>query len=86
MMSFIELTEDQKQEIEQIKSGMECPKDFVCYKSGFRKVCEAELIAGGKLLECLEPNSLTRKFALPFGRGVFCECPLRFYAAKNLRV
>ncbi len=80
----METTQEHKTQIEQIISEMECPKDFVCHKSGFERLGKTRLIAEGQRVECLEENArLLCKFALRFGHLTLCKCPLRNYITKN---
>jgi hypothetical protein len=34
--------EDHKKQIKRIIGGLKCPKDFKCYKSGFKALCKAK--------------------------------------------
>jgi hypothetical protein len=43
-----------------------------------------EAIAGGKLLECREPDAAACRQALSYGDAYFCKCPLRMYIARVL--
>jgi hypothetical protein len=63
---------------------MEFPKDFTCYKSGFQNNCKVKTIVPGKLIECLDEGGRTCVYGLPYGSAIFCQCPLRNYAAENL--
>ena len=80
----MQLTLCQEREIEQIISGIDCPKDFACHRSGFKNLSRVKVIADGKLIECLQEDARMCQFALTFGNAIFCKCPLRFYIAKNL--
>jgi hypothetical protein len=79
----MEVTQEHKTQIEKIISGIECPKGFVCYKSGFEEICKAEIFIDGELVECLEECPLPCKLSFGFGFGYFCKCPLRRYIAQN---
>ncbi len=79
----MEITQEHKTQIEEIISGMECQKDFKCYKSGFENLCKTQIFRDGELVECLEESSQLCKFSFNFGLGYFCKCPLRRYIAKN---
>jgi len=72
--------------IEQIMAQMECAKDFVCYKSGFKKVCKARDGGLEGYIWCLEERMTARDcdYSLSFGEGMLCKCPLRIYLAKRL--
>jgi hypothetical protein len=43
-------------------------------------------VLGGKLIECLEDDQKACKFAVDFGSGHFCECPLRDFLLKTLNI
>lgn len=77
------LVAEHKRQIEDIISVMECPWDFVCYKSGFEKLSKVRIIGDAKLVECLEKRPLECQFGFDFGCGSFCKCPLRCYIVKN---
>ena len=76
---------DCENEIKQIIGELNCPKDFVCYKSGFSNLCEAEDIGLEPFLECLEKSREECPFLLSYANVHFCDCPLRVYIAKKLR-
>ena len=73
------------EEIEKIIGGMQCPKDFKCYKSGFEVFCKAKSVGVGdeSLLVCFEKYPQKCKL-VSLERGYLCECPLRIYIAKEL--
>jgi hypothetical protein len=72
-----------KRTIEGIKNRMECPRAFACLEPGSEKPALTRLVAGGKLVECLEHTSTPCQFAVDFGIGRFCECPLRAFLLQN---
>ena len=74
-----------KRQIEEIIGGIECPKDFICYKSGLNNLCRAKDIGIESFLECLERNPQKCKFSFPFGLFYLCQCPLRVYIAKKFK-
>ena len=74
-----------RKKIEKIINGLQCPKGFKCYKSGFKKVCKAKDIGMEEHLKCLEKSNPRCIFAIPFGDGYFCRCPLRVYIAKEIK-
>jgi hypothetical protein len=77
--------EEEQKKIEEIIGQLICPKDFICAQSGFERLCKARDIGLESFMECLEEKSAGCKFALPFGDGYFCQCPLRVYLAKKLK-
>lgn len=76
--------EDQKR-IEGLLAGMQCPKNFKCIDSSLESLCKAKDFGLENYLECLENNPPACKFALRFGGGYFCQCPLRVYLNKKLK-
>jgi hypothetical protein len=81
----MKLTQEQRQEIEKIASGLNCSKDLICYKSGLEKLCKARDFGMEKYIDCLEENPENCEFSLPFGEGHLCKCALRIYIAQNLK-
>ena len=80
----MKLTQEQRQEIEKIASGITCTKNFECYKSGPKKFCKTRDFGLEQYLGCLEKEPRACEFSLSFGNGYFCTCPLQLYFAKNL--
>ena len=80
----MEITQEHNTRIEEIISGMECPKDFECYKSGFEDLAKIKIFRDGDLVECLGERPQFCKFSFRFGLDYYCKCPLRKYIAKNL--
>ena len=80
------MREEDKKQIEEIMGEMKCPKDFSCAESGFESLCKARDEGFEHYLECLEDRPSACTFALPFGYGHFCQCPLRVYLAKKLKL
>ncbi len=78
------MKENNKKRIEEIMAGMTCPKNFKCADSGFETLCKAKDFGLDNYLDCLEPNPHKCKFALSFGNGHLCQCPLRIYLSKAL--
>lgn len=80
------MEEDHVEQIKDIMSRMKCPKDFECYKSGFKNLCKAKDTGIGSFAECLEENTHGCRFLLPFGttNTNLCMCPVRIYIARNM--
>jgi hypothetical protein len=74
-----------KKEIEKIIGLMQCPKDFKCYRSGFKALCKAKDVGMDAYLRCLEEKPHNCLFLLPIPRTHYCECPLRVFIAKKLK-
>jgi len=72
-------------EIEEIIGEIKCPKDFICYRSGFEKLCKAEDVGRKSVLICLEDDPENCKFSFPIGLTYYCQCPIRFYIARKLK-
>lgn len=81
----MKIAADVKRQMEKIISGIKCQKDFECYKSEFENLTKVRNLKAQDLIECLGENSQSCDFALPFGEGYFCKCPLRAYIAKKLK-
>ena len=79
------MNEKQKKEIEAILGDIECPKDFRCYKSGFKYLCKAQKVGVGSFLRCQEEDREGCQFQVTLGSAHFCECPLRKYIVKKLK-
>ena len=79
----MQVLEGHKEKIEQIMADMNCPKDFTCYKSAFKKLCKAKDNGMNDYADCLD-SDLKCSFKLSFGNGFFCRCPLRVYFAQNV--
>ena len=78
------MEQDYKKQLEEIIDGLKCPKDFICYQSGFASLCKAQDIGMETFLDCLDEKSHECKFSVPTGKYYICKCPLRVYIAKNL--
>lgn len=79
----MEITQEQKIQIEKTIRTMECPKNFKCYKSDFEDLAKISIFRDGELVECFEERSNLCKYSFNFGRGYYCKCPLRRYIARN---
>jgi len=73
------------EEIEKINASFKCPKNFMCYRSGFENLCKAKDWGLEGYLLCLEEVSYNCTFASSFDPIRFCRCPLRNYIAKELK-
>jgi len=70
--------------IKEIKGEMDCPKGFRCLSPESESICKAKDLGMEEYLECLEPKAWSCTFAVAFGSGHFCRCPMRLYLAKSL--
>jgi hypothetical protein len=80
------MEEKDRKRIQELMAGMKCPKDFKCADTGFEHLCKAKDFGLDSYLECLEENPRNCQFYLPFGYGNFCQCSLRVYLAKKLKM
>ncbi|MGE5893497.1 MAG: hypothetical protein ACM34I_05535 [bacterium] len=78
-------TKRHKKPIEEIIDGLQCPKAFRCYTSGFTTLCRSMDIGLESHLVCLEKNGRECTFSVRFGDTFFCQCPLRVYIGKKLK-
>jgi hypothetical protein len=76
---------DHEKQIRQIIAAFDCPKDFICYKSGFTNLCKAEDIGLEPYLECFDESSEECMFLLSYANVRYCDCPLRYFIAKKLK-
>jgi hypothetical protein len=76
---------DHEKEIRQIIAEFDCPKNFICYKSGFTTLCKAKDIGLESYLECSDKSPDECMFLLSFANIRYCDCPLRCYIAKKLK-
>ncbi|MCP4676683.1 MAG: hypothetical protein GY854_14465 [Deltaproteobacteria bacterium] len=79
------MEDEDKKKIEEIIGGMQCSKNFKCAENGFKNLCCARDIGIESYLDCLEKEIFTCQFALDFGEGRLCQCPLRVFLAKKLK-
>ena len=74
-----------REAIEEIMSTIKCPKDFICYRSGFEKLCKAKDIGMESFLECLEDKPIKCHLTLYVNDVLYCQCPLRVFISKKLK-
>ncbi|MBN1360532.1 MAG: hypothetical protein JW993_08070 [Sedimentisphaerales bacterium] len=79
----MEITQEHRSRIEEIMSGIECPKAFACYTSGFSDVGQVRGIGKTGFLECLESDCVDCQFSLSFAVPAACLCPVRIYIATE---
>jgi hypothetical protein len=79
----MEITQEHDRKIKEIMRGMQCNRDFECYKSGFENLSKVMITGDGKLVECLEEKANFCEHVFSFGLGYICKCPLRNYIARN---
>lgn len=73
-----------KDEIEQLKTRLKCPKEFECCESGFTVLCKTRLTLGGLVVECVGKDQKSCRFRRSiFGKGL-CGCRMRQYIARKL--
>jgi len=80
---FMVITQENKEQIEEIMQSMRCPRQFECYRSDFQDIGEVGIVGDAVMLECIEQRGRTCEFGSPRGLGIICMCPLRNYIAKN---
>ena len=79
----MEIAQKHDSKIQEIMEGMQCNRDFECYKSGFENLCKTGIVGDAKLVECLEEEARNCDYVFSFGHGNICICQLRHYIAKN---
>ena len=84
-MFLLEQDNPYLKELEEIIGGMQCPKDFECYKSGLKSLCRAKKFDIYESLMCLNDNEAQKcLFSVRYAYKYFCNCPLRNYIADKL--
>lgn len=79
----MKIEQSHQRQIEEIMSGMKCSKEFICYKSGFKQLCNTKDIGIEAYVECLEKKPPDCSFAFPFASVCLCKCPMRVFIAKE---
>jgi len=79
----MEITQEHHRQLEEIISGIDCPKGFACYKSGFTDLGRVGGIGKKGFLECLEEDCQDCQFSLFFSEPASCLCPVRIYIATE---
>lgn len=69
--------------IKDMRDKVSCSKDFVCFESGFERICKARDDGLKDYLICLESDPSQCNFALAFGTAYYCHCPIRVYISKK---
>jgi len=82
----MEMQREQAGRINDIVSTMNCSKGFPCRQSGFTKLVKVKDIGIDGFVECHEKQVQDCEFSVPFGNKRYCECPLRVYLAKELKI
>lgn len=80
----MEISEQQKGEIEKLAALVKCSKDFQCCKAGFTALCKARYTDMDSRIECLEEDPEKCSFSLILGQKSYCQCSLRIYIAKKI--
>ena len=73
-----------EKEVQKIMVDVECPKDFICYKSGFETLGKVKDVGLKGHVQCLEEKSSDCPFSVSFLSPNFCRCPVRIHIAENL--
>ncbi|MFC2027806.1 hypothetical protein ACFLU3_03865 [Chloroflexota bacterium] len=80
------MEEEDRKKVEEIMGEMSCPQSFKCEELGSEMLCKAEDHGMEGYLDCLEDNRSRCNFALSFGDGYYCRCPLRVFLSKELKL
>ncbi len=80
------MKQDWKEQLEELMGKMECPKDFLCCKSNFRKLCKTEYIRADEFWECQDKKTQDCSFSALHTYTYLCRCPLRHYSAEKLEM
>ena len=75
--------ENYQKAIQEIMNGMECLRDFACYKSNFKTRCEVKDVELENHLEIEgECNNSCKYFVVSNGVR-YCKCPLCVYLIRK---
>ena len=66
--------------------SIKCSKDFACAKSDFETLCRARDVGLQSNLVCLEEDCSECDYRVKSDVGQFCQCPIRVYLGKALKV
>ena len=70
-------------ELARSKLGnLKCEKGLICAESGLEILCKAERIGSNTHMICLEESPVC-SFAIDFGHGYMCKCPVRIFISKE---
>ncbi len=79
----MKLSPEHEARVKEIFRALRCPRGRSCYACGFETLGQVQLVGNSGLLECLETRGRSCPHGLPFGRVIFCQCPLQKYLAEN---
>ena len=76
--------ENHEKEIKEIMVGMECPRDFACYKSDLNPRCNVKDVELENHLEIEGEYDSSCKYLVVSNGVPYCRCPLCVYLTKKL--
>ena len=82
----MEIAEEHRNAVGWIAEGIQCAHGFDCFKAGSVRLPRVREVVPGKLVECLEDTRQPCAFAVDFGTGRFCECPVLDYIRTRLGI
>ena len=71
-------------EVTEIIDGLNCPKNYRCYRKKYKELCKAEFVEQVKIVHCLEEDAQGCIFSLLYKDAYYCQCPLRNYIAEKI--
>jgi len=75
-----------RKKMQEIMGTMSCPENFICAELEPEMLCKAKDHGMEGYVDCLAENRSRCNFALSFGDGYFCRCPLRVFLSKELKL
>ncbi len=72
--------------LEDLVRTIKCSKNFVCIRSRFTKLCKASDIGLKCNLLCLDGACAECDYQMSVDLGHFCQCPVRIYIGKMLKL
>ncbi len=71
--------------IEEIKSKMECSKNFECLTSRNANCPKMKDVQMESFVQILGEHPFYCDSMVSFGKSKYCKCPMQVYIAKNLK-
>ena len=76
--------ENYEKEVKEIMAGMECPRDFACYKADLNPRCNVKDVELENHLEIEGECDYCCEYFVVSNGVRYCKCPLCVYLTKKL--
>ena len=86
----MQITQEQKQRMEEIMAdmpahGINCRRNFQCYRSSLENLCKVEGIGAFDTIECDAKDASCCGLSFAAAGKRYCKCPMRRYIAGHFR-